>query len=740
MASNLIMDLATRKPAIINLPDHHTLLQDKVHDPQTSTNDVPVTISLPPQTPVRIEFRDVCFTYPSRPNVSILNSCTFTIEEGKITALVGKSGGGKSTITNLIQRFYETDTSYNTNHPDKSSSGIFINGTHIKSIDIHSLRSRIAIVQQDPVLFHTTIFENITMGRYQVLHNDDGSIDHSSCSYQITSIDVNTIVDEDTEHNNDAHSTSSSYKSQSVSPSSELLREAVIRAAKRANAHTFITSLQDGYETIVGTSSSCLSGGQRQRISIARALFREPTVLILDEATSNLDSNSELSVQTAIEEIVNDHSNDMTVIVIAHRLSTIKNADHIIVMEKGNAVEQGTHNDLLEINEGIYRSLVQGQTGIIPSSSNETHCNQISNFSGNHAPSYMSLDTFQSGIPINNIVNSILFIIAGNNFDTTTTATDMFSNDGVESMYSLISFRESQQCEQQKTLDDQDMLAKGKPRGQQRLSKINLKLWKVAEPCWPYLLSGGFVALFGGGIPVLTGMLIVQSFQSLSEINEDPAVMAQNSFFWISFVPVVAVAESICTILKYSFFAFAAERTIKSVRLRLFHAIMKQEIAFFDSIDNASVYFQNMLSKDSVVIGRATSQRIGGYSGLTGGLTVIIVFGLYFNWQLALLNFALLPFLLLAFGDRFQSTVNQQVRGDLGLSSTDNIAESLKKLTTVKAYQLENQRYGLYCKSLALELRSFQSMIWSDILKLLSVNMTNFVYSLMIYIAGIIIS
>ncbi len=235
-----------------------------------------------------IVFSNVAFSYPSRTEVQVLKDISFTAKQGEQIAIVGSSGGGKSTIAALILKFYQPD-----------AGSILIDNKNANDYDLKYLRSQIAYVPQDVILFGGTIYENILYGN------------------------------------------------------PEANEEAVIAAAKRANALQFIESFPQKFETIVGERGIQLSGGQRQRIAIARAILKNPAILVLDEATSALDSESELLVQEALEDLMQNR----TSIVIAHRLSTIRNADNIIVIDKGVIAEQGKHQDLIQKQKGIYQHL-----------------------------------------------------------------------------------------------------------------------------------------------------------------------------------------------------------------------------------------------------------------------------------------------------------------------------------------------------------------------------------------------
>ena len=235
-----------------------------------------------------IEIKNVSFAYVKE---NVLEDINLTIEKGKIIALVGPSGGGKSTLAELLLRFY-----------DPTAGEVLLDGVDLRNIKLESLRGLTAVVTQDPILFNDTIYNNIAFG-------------------------MPHVTKEDVEH-----------------------------AAKAANAHDFIMETESGYDTNIGDRGGLLSGGQRQRLSIARAILKNPAILVLDEATSALDTSSEKIVQEALYRLM-EHR---TSVVIAHRLSTIQDADEIIVIDKGHIAERGTHRELISKN-GLYTTLYQLQ-------------------------------------------------------------------------------------------------------------------------------------------------------------------------------------------------------------------------------------------------------------------------------------------------------------------------------------------------------------------------------------------
>ncbi len=240
--------------------------------------------------PIRkgISLRDVSFAYEKTP---VLKHIDLDIRAGEVVAFVGMSGGGKTTLVNLIPRFY-----------DVTEGRVLIDGRDIRDVTIESLISQVGIVTQQTFLFNDTVRNNIAYG------------------------DIQTSD------------------------------EKIVEVAKAANAHGFIMNLPNGYDTVIGELGVKLSGGERQRISIARALLKDAPILILDEATSSLDTESEVEVQEALENLMRGR----TTLVIAHRLSTIRNADRIVVLVNGEIVEEGSHEDLIS-RQGEYFRLYQMQ-------------------------------------------------------------------------------------------------------------------------------------------------------------------------------------------------------------------------------------------------------------------------------------------------------------------------------------------------------------------------------------------
>lgn len=250
----------------------------------------------PAQVTGAVALQGVHFTYPARPDMQVLRGLELTLRPGEVVAVVGYSGAGKSTIAQLLSRFY-----------DPQEGAVLLDGADLRTLDPAWLREQVGVVSQEPILFATTIADNIRYGR--------------------TTATQQEIED----------------------------------AARAANAHAFITAFPDGYATLVGERGVRLSGGQKQRVAIARAILKDPRILVLDEATSALDAESEALVQQALDRLMQGR----TTLIIAHRLSTVLSADRVVVLDSGRAVESGTHAELLS-RGGIYHKLVERQFAAAP--------------------------------------------------------------------------------------------------------------------------------------------------------------------------------------------------------------------------------------------------------------------------------------------------------------------------------------------------------------------------------------
>uniref|UniRef100_A0A8C4PE57 Bile salt export pump n=1 Tax=Dromaius novaehollandiae TaxID=8790 RepID=A0A8C4PE57_DRONO len=538
-----------------------------------------------------IEFHNVTFYYPSRPEVKILENLTMVIKAGETTAFVGASGAGKSTTIQLIQRFY-----------DPSDGMITLDGHDIRSLNIQWLRSQIGIVEQEPVLFATTIAENIRYGR------------------------------------------------------DEATMEEIIKAAKEANAYDFIMDLPQQFDTHVGEGGSQMSGGQKQRIAIARALVRNPKILLLDMATSALDNESEATVQEALHKA---HLG-RTVVSIAHRLSTIKAADVIIGFEHGRAVERGTHEELLK-RKGVYFMLVtlqsKGDRALagIPICGKQT----VSVFS--HRASLRQRSRSQ----LSNVVPDPPLSFAG----------DHSQSESVG-------------------VDEDDV----KPVPFARILKYN-----ASE--WPYMVLGSLGAAVNGAVSPLYALLFSQILGTFSILDEEEQRRQVNGVCLL-FV-LVGIVSFLTQFLQGYTFAKSGELLTRRLRKIGFQAMLGQEIGWFDDQRNSAGALTTRLATDASQVQGATGSQIGMIVNSLTNIGVAIIIAFYFSWKLSLVIMCFLPFLALSGAIQAKMLTGFASQDKKALEATGRISsEALTNIRTVAGIGKENMFIDSYEKHLEVPYRA----------------------------------
>ncbi|KAM9766569.1 bile salt export pump [Menidia menidia] len=508
-----------------------------------------------------IEFHNVTFYYPSRPEVKILDKLSVAVKSGETTAFVGPSGAGKSTAVQLIQRFY-----------DPKEGMVTLDGHDIRGLNIQWLRSLIGIVEQEPVLFATTIAENIRYGRPGVSTED------------------------------------------------------IVTAAKEANAYNFIMDLPQKFDTLVGEGGGQMSGGQKQRIAIARALVRNPRILLLDMATSALDNESEAIVQEALDKV----RMGRTTISIAHRLSTIKNADVIVGFEHGRAVERGKHNELLE-RKGVYFTLVtlqsQGDKALnekarqmADSEQEEPERLNLSR-AGSYRASLRASIRQRSRSQLSNLIPESPVPSAG---DLGPRAYSMSQED----KYKSATPEE----------EEEDIV---EPAPVARILKYNV-------PEWPYMLFGSFGAAINGGVNPVYSLLFSQILATFSV--EDPAVQRKEIDGICLFFVLVGVISFFTQMLQGYAFSKSGELLTRRLRRIGFHAMLGQEIGWFDDHRNSPGALTTRLATDASQVQGATGSQIGMIVNSLTNIGVAVIMSFYFSWKLTMLILCFLPFIALSGG------------------------------------------------------------------------------------------
>ncbi|CAG8553074.1 9962_t:CDS:10, partial [Ambispora gerdemannii] len=544
----------------------------------------------------RMEFRNLNFHYPQRPDVPVLKNFSLTIEPGQTVALVGSSGSGKSTIVGLLERFY-----------DPISGSILLDGDDIKDINIKSLRTQIGLVGQEPVLFPETIAQNIKWG--------------------------------------------------GMPNEKEPSLEEVIEVCKKANANEFIEELPDKYDTLVGEKGSLLSGGQKQRIAIARALIKDPAILLLDEATSALDSESERLVQTALDAA----STNRTTIVVAHRLSTIKNADNIVVMSKGEIVETGKHDELIE-RKGMYYDLVKAQELKTQKKSEEEDDDEE------------------------------LSMISDLEDDTAITIEENLAHkDTLRRMSTKATVLSTKTNEELRAEEEAEAAKKKAPFG--RVARLN-----ASE--WPLILAGSFgSSLFGAQMPLFS-VVFAHILETLTKLDDLPTLRKESNF-WAGMFVLLGLVAFIGNFLNLCCFSLSAERLTRRLRDMAFRAIMAQEIGFFDEEKNNTGALTSKLAGDASKVEGLTGSLLGTVVQTIVAMSVGMIIAFANGWKLTLVVLSALP--LVVFAGLFQMKTLAGYGQKTAKAYEDSgqiVQQSVSNMRTIAALSREESFKVLYGQSL----------------------------------------
>eukprot|EP00357_Protocruzia_adherens_P031766 CAMPEP_0115024098 /NCGR_PEP_ID=MMETSP0216-20121206/32936_1 /TAXON_ID=223996 /ORGANISM="Protocruzia adherens, Strain Boccale" /LENGTH=1278 /DNA_ID=CAMNT_0002397893 /DNA_START=41 /DNA_END=3877 /DNA_ORIENTATION=+ len=538
------------------------------------------------------EFKDVDFSYPTRKEVPIFKNLNLKIEAHKTTAIVGETGSGKSTIIQLVEKFYKPD-----------NGTILLDGINLEQFSHAALRSKIGLVSQEPVLFATSIEENLKLARRDA-----------------------TMIE--------------------------------IRAAcEQSQAASFIENLPDKYSSYVGQGGSQLSGGQKQRIAIARALLKNPAILLLDEATSALDNISEKEVQKAVSNI----SRDITQIIIAHRLTTIQKADKIVVIKEGGVWEEGTHDQLINLN-GVYANLAAYQT--IGADEEEKSPTTITPKEGVTDAKNVSLHVNQAGT----------------------------SSPKVESETSI--------------LKEHD---KNKNKGEEGVKKPEEgffgRVWALNKPEQWALYLGSLVAFINGSAFPISGMLIALSIDELLFYEDGDDLNLD--LYVICFV-VLGVVNFVVHVLQYFFFAVAGENLTLRIRRSLFKSILKMPVFFFDKEENRSGALVTMLESQASAVKNASGPVLGTSLQSLSSLLFGLILAFIFSWRMSLVLLALAPFFII--GGAAETAYYQGSSSDDIVKAYEQagslVSESIGNVRTIYSFSCQDFLTNLYFEKLEVPRKS----------------------------------
>ncbi|KAJ8750357.1 hypothetical protein K2173_014272 [Erythroxylum novogranatense] len=535
-----------------------------------------------------IEFKNVTFSYPSRPDVLIFRDFSIFFPAGKTVAVVGGSGSGKSTVVTLIERFY-----------DPNEGQVLLDNVDIKTLQLRWLRDQIGLVNQEPALFATTIIENILYGK----------------------------------------------------PDASMAE--VEAAASAANAHSFITLLPNGYNTQVGERGVQLSGGQKQRIAIARAMLKNPKILLLDEATSALDAGSESIVQEALDRLMVGR----TTVVVAHRLSTIRNVDTIAVIQQGQVVETGTHEELIA-KGGSYASLIRFQETV----RNRDFANPSTRRSRSSRLSH-SLSTKSLSLRSGSLRN------LSYSYST-----------GADGRIEMISNAET---------DRKNPAPDG----------YFCRLLMLNAPEWPYSIMGAIGSVLSGFIGptfaiVMSNMIEVFYYRNYASMERKTKEFV---FIYIG----TGLYAVVAYLIQHYFFSIMGENLTTRVRRMMLAAILRNEVGWFDEEEHNSSLIAARLATDAADVKSAIAERISVILQNMTSLLISFIVAFIVEWRVSLLILATFPLLVLA--NFAQQLSLKGFAGDTAKAhaKTSMIAgEGVSNIRTVAAFNAQGKILSLFCHEL----------------------------------------
>ncbi|KAG6398751.1 hypothetical protein SASPL_140220 [Salvia splendens] len=550
----------------------------------------------------QIEFRQVHFSYPSRKDEAVFKGLCLKIRPGQKVGLVGGSGSGKSTVVSLLERFY-----------DPTKGDILLDGHRIKKLQLKWYRSQFGLVSQEPVLFATSIKENILFGK------EDASL------------------------------------------------EEIIAAARVANAHDFIIEFPQGYDTQVGQLGVQLSGGQKQRIAIARALVRDPRILLLDEATSALDSQSESLVQEAIEQAAQGR----TTVLIAHRLSTIRAVDTIMVLESGRVAESGRHDELMEINGGIYRRMMDLQTS---SMHNEATSYKIGQFSHRlmNSQSFRSFnDSSIQGSPASPFAPTLPLSLLSS-----------IQNSPTSSFSAPCGGDEGSDCS----------------------SPPDPSLWQLLHmnsPEWRRALLGCLGAIaFGAVHPInayCMGALVSAYFETTPS-----KIKSETRLYCIVFLG-LGVATFVSNILQHHNFAIMGERLTKRLSVMVLEKILTFEIAWFEKNVNSSAAVCARLSTEANMVRSLVGDRMSLLMQVSTNAFLSFALGLVVAWRLAAVLIAIQPVIITSFYLKSVLMKQMSIRAqEAQYEGSQRASEAVMLHRSITAFSLQGKILSLFEATLAV--------------------------------------
>ncbi|KJZ80046.1 hypothetical protein HIM_00760 [Hirsutella minnesotensis 3608] len=583
------------------------------------------------ETMGRIEFQDVSFRYPSRPETLILDKLNLVIEGGRMTGIVGLSGSGKSTIAALIQRFY-----------DPGQGTVTIDGTDVRNMNLRSLRGHIGYVEQNPSLFNRSILENIAHGLV-----GSSRPEHESLQPFLINGDLPDLANA-VRRGGDIDSLA--VQSRQLAQILSLVR----KVTAEAGLDGFLDRFPHGLATSVGPGGSCLSGGQKQRVALARTLIRDPSILILDEATASLDSATEAQVQHAID----NFAGQRTTICIAHRLSTVKHADKIIVMRSGGQIaEQGGYEDLMEL-DGIFASLVRAQA-IVPDEQDSAD---------------ISLDA----------------------------STDF----GKQQEWSIAKTMADHYWEAPSKAEvaDGSMLSSEtssrSPKDKLSFCSTFVLILKMVRSQLLFIVMGFISSIVAGGSHAGEAVIFGNAVEQLSDCRTVSQTRSSASLYGLLFF-LLALVEFFAHALSVGSFGYISDQLLRRIRTLTLRSLLRHDVQWHESEGRTPGTLMAYISGDATAMSGLTGIVLGVMVSVLVTLFAGIILAHVVAWKIALVLTACIPLIFASGFLRLRLLANFAERHAKAFADSASLAiESITHIRTVSAFSLQDEVTGTFTRAL----------------------------------------
>ncbi|KEF62072.1 ATPase [Exophiala aquamarina CBS 119918] len=620
-------------------------LKEDIDAPSVIDGIVDTGLRLPADAAGEFKLRNVSFTYPSRPEQKVLQNVSLSFPAGKKTAIVGFSGSGKSTIASLLLRLY-----------DPIEGSVTLDGQELHELNTRQVRGMVGLVQQEATLLDRSVLENVAHGLV-----NSATPGHERFQDVLLGPQLNAVAAAM------RAGTEAKEAAREQGPIVEEIIDMVQHAMDISDAARFIKNMPEGLGTMVGASGTRLSGGQRQRIAIARSIIKNPKILILDEATASLDSQSEREILEALERC----SEGRTVISVAHRLSTIHKADNIVVMGSGRVLEQGTHPELMS-KHGAYARLVS-----------------LQNLDSTSAARQSNEDVSLSGVPEMEKVEH-----------------DLEKTENPEISIAVTK--------------GGDILSPAATKEDQ----VHQSLTSVTKAMSRFIRPHALVALFAlagasivGGAYCADAVIFGHTVGGLSPCRSPSQIRDSGRFYALMFF-VLAIIEFFANIASWVGFGWVSEKTIYTIRVSLFRALFDQDVQWHQSKGRTAASLLGLITNDGNQIAGLSGSIIGTILSICINLFAAVIMTMIIAWKLAIVCMSIVPLLLSVgftqlralarFADKHEHAFNKSV--GVGV-------EAVSSMKTVATLSLEHEILGVYQRTLEGPTRevtaiSFYANVW----------------------------